>query len=108
MAPHDEDFRKAASRLSRRIPLFAQFKDQLMAEDMELPDDENLVDSLQRESKLSSYQAVTIRLPPRLFKTLNDFCDETGIKRSILLRRIIQLGWEHGKAARAEAEEEES
>ena len=52
-----------------------------------------LIEEMKRYASNDQYTPLTLRLPETLFTQIEEFCELTGVKKAVLLRRLVEIGW---------------
>lgn len=55
---------------------------------------EETIEAMRKDSGVIDFIPFTLRLHSPFYDKINKFCKATGIKKSILLRRLCEIGWE--------------
>lgn len=63
---------------------------------------DDVVARLRQMSFQETMKPTTVRIPVSLEKEIRHFCDEENIKLAILVREILELGWNAFNEQRAE------
>lgn len=56
-------------------------------------DQEKLIQEMREDSGSIDYIPFTLRLKEPDYIKVKKFCERTGVQMSVLLRRIIKIGW---------------
>lgn len=56
-------------------------------------DKEKLIEEMRKDSGSIDYIPFTLRLQEPDYIKVKKFCEKTGVQMSVLLRRIIKIGW---------------
>ena len=57
-------------------------------------DKEKVIEEMLRDSGAIDFVPFTLRLHGPFYEKVDKFCNATGIKKSVLLRRLCEIGWE--------------
>lgn len=57
-------------------------------------DRSKIIEEMRKDSGAIDFVPFTLRLHSPFYVKVNNFCEVTGIKKAILLRRLCEIGWE--------------
>jgi hypothetical protein len=56
-------------------------------------DQEDLIEEMRRDSGADSHITFSFRVHKPFGEEISTFCKNNGVKKSVLLRRLLRLGW---------------
>ena len=54
---------------------------------------QQVIEEMKRYASSDDYTPLTLRIPQTLFEEIEGFCELTGVKKAVLLRRLVEIGW---------------
>lgn len=57
-------------------------------------DREAVLEAVRKESGVDDFIPLTLRFHTSFYNKLTKFCDATGIKKAVLVRKLCEIGWE--------------
>ena len=52
-----------------------------------------VIEEMKRYASMDDYTPLTLRIPQTMFDQIEEFCELTGVKKAVLLRRLVEIGW---------------